>query len=116
MLFRQLKETSITGELVEENTIRILESARNASNITTPLNRGQIVGVGGVIGLLLGIGLAFLFEYFDKTVKTPDDIETHLGLSVLGTIPKIDRKQKKIGGKSSPSLQAKKHYALEGGK
>ncbi|PID58239.1 hypothetical protein CSB45_04000 [candidate division KSB3 bacterium] len=116
MLFRQLRETSVTGELVEESTIRILESARNADDITAPLNRGQIIGVGALIGLLLGVGLAFLFEYFDKTVKTPDDIEMHLGLPVLGTIPKIDKKQGKIRGKSSPSLRAKKHYALEGGK
>ena len=116
LLFRQLKETSITGELVEKNTIRILESASNAQDITAPLNRGQIIGFGGLIGGLLGIGLAFLFEYFDKTVKTPDDIEMHLGLPVLGTIPKIDKKQRKLAGKSSSSLQSKKHYALEGGK
>lgn len=115
LLFRQLKETSITGELVEKNTIRILESARNSQNITAPLDRGQVIGFGGLIGLFLGVGLAFLFEYFDKTIKTPEDIETHLGLPVLGTIPKIDKKQKKIAGKSSSPLQGKKHYALEGG-
>ncbi|MCP4403874.1 MAG: GumC family protein [bacterium] len=115
LLFRQLKETSITGELVEKNTIRILESARTSQNITTPLNRGQITGFGGIIGLLLGVGLAFLFEYFDKTIKTPEDIEMYLGLPVLGTIPKIDKKQKKIAGKSSSSLQHNEHYALQGG-
>ena len=117
LLFRQLKETSITGDLVEKNTIRILESARTANNITPPLKREQIVVFGAIIGLLLGIGLAFLFEYFDKTVKNPEDIEFHLGLPVLGTIPKIDKHQsKKLPGKSSASLGKKKHYALEGGK
>ena len=117
LLFRQLKETSITGDLVEKNTIRILESARTANNITPPLKREQIVAFGAIIGLLLGIGLAFLFEYFDKTIKNPEDIEFHLGLPVLGTIPKIDKRQsKELSGKSSASLGKKKHYALEGGK
>ncbi len=117
LLFRQLKETSITGDLVEKNTIRILESARTAANITPPLDREQIIAFGAIIGLLLGIGLAFLFEYFDKTVKNPEDIELHLGLPVLGTIPKIDKHQsKKLSGKASASLGKKKHYALEKGK
>lgn len=117
LLFRQLKETSITGDLVEKNTMRILESARTAQNITAPLRREQIIVFGVIIGFVLGIGLAFLFEYFDKTVKTPEDVEFFLDLPVLGTIPKIDKADKKLYGKSSKSLSSKKkYYALEGGK
>ena len=117
LLFRQLKETSITGDLVEKNTMRILESARTAQDITTPLRREQIIVFGVIIGFVLGIGLAFLFEYFDKTVKTPEDVEYFLDLPVLGTIPKIDKADKKLYGKSSSSLSSKKkYYALEGGK
>ncbi|GAK59796.1 lipopolysaccharide biosynthesis protein [Candidatus Vecturithrix granuli] len=117
LLFRQLKETSITGDLVEKNTMRILESARAALNITAPMRREQIVVFGVIIGFVLGIGFAFLFEYFDKTVKTPEDVEYFLELPVLGTIPKIDKADKKLYGKSSSSLSSKKkYYALEGGK
>lgn len=117
LLFRQLKETSITGDLVEKNTIRILESARMALNITAPMQREQIVIFGVIIGCVLGIGFAFLFEYFDKTVKTPEDVEYFLGLPVLGTIPKIDNADKKLYGTSSSSLTSKKkYYALEEGK
>lgn len=117
LLFRQLKETSITGDLVEKNTMRILESARTALNITAPMRREQIVVFGVIIGFVLGIGFAFLFEYFDKTVKTPEDVEHFLELPVLGTIPKIDKADKKLYGKSSSCLSSKKkYYALEGGK
>ncbi len=115
LLFRQLKETSITGNL-ERNNIRILEPARTASDITEPLKREQILAFGAIIGLLLGIGLAFLFEYFDKTIKNPEDAEHYLGLPVLGTIPKIDKTQKKVYGKSSSLTVKSKQYALEGGK
>jgi len=114
LLFRQLKETSITGDL-ERNNIRILELARTAQNITEPLQREQIISFGVIIGFLLGIGLAFLFEYFDKTIKNPEDVEYYLGLPVLGTIPKIDESYGKTYGRAS-SLSSKKRYALEGEK
>ena len=43
-----------------------------------------------VVGLMAGVGLAFLLEYLDNTVKNEQDIEKILGLPVLGTIAKID--------------------------
>jgi uncharacterized protein involved in exopolysaccharide biosynthesis len=113
LLFKQLRETSITGDL-ERNNIRVLEPARTARNITEPIRREQIIGFGVIIGLLFGVGLAFVFEYFDKTVKNPEDVEYYLGLPVLGTIPKIDREIGKAQEKSS--LSVKKRYALEGEK
>ena len=81
-----------------------------------PLKREQLIGFGVLIGLILGIGLAFLFEYFDKTLKNPEDVEHYLDLPVLGTIPKIDEKsQKKLYGKSPAAVSKKEDYALEGG-
>ena len=115
LLFRQLKETGITENLVEQNTIRILEPAKIVQDITEPLQREQIIGFGVIVGLILGIGLAFLFEYFDKTIKNPEDVEQYLGLAVLGTIPKIDKNQKKVYGRSSGAKEKQTQYALEGG-
>jgi len=40
-----------------------------------------------IIGLGAGIGLAYFIEYLDTSVKTVDDVEKNLGLSVLGVIP-----------------------------
>jgi polysaccharide biosynthesis transport protein len=111
LLFQQLKETSITGDL-ERNNITILESSRTAKNITPPLQREQMIGFGVLIGLLLGIGLAFLFEYFDKSIKNPEDVEYYLGLPVLGTIPKIDKNSDKAQGKDSLK-SIDKQYAVE---
>ncbi len=115
LLFRQLKETSITEDL-EKSNITILESATQAENITETLKRGQTMAFGAIVGLCFGIGLAFLFEYFDKTIKNPEDVEVYLGLPVLGTIPKIDKNHKQqVYGKSSSALVKKKRYALQGG-
>lgn len=43
-----------------------------------------------VVGLMTGVGLAFLLEYMDNTVKTEQDIEKLLDLPVLGTIAIIN--------------------------
>jgi len=42
-----------------------------------------------VIGAMLAVGAAFLIEYLDYTVKTPDDIERITGLSTLGAIARL---------------------------
>ena len=40
-------------------------------------------------GLMLGVGLVFLLDYMDQTIKTTDDVRDKLGLSVFGIIPRI---------------------------
>ncbi|KZE38900.1 capsular biosynthesis protein [Bhargavaea cecembensis] len=47
------------------------------------------IAIGAVIGLMLGVGIAFLLEYLDTTVKTEDDIEDLTGLPVIGMISPI---------------------------
>ncbi|MCB5237691.1 MULTISPECIES: YveK family protein [Niallia] len=51
-----------------------------------PLN----IAIAAVVGLMIGVGLAFLLEYLDNTVKTEQDIEKLLELPVLGAITTID--------------------------
>ncbi|SHP75361.1 capsular exopolysaccharide biosynthesis protein [Mycobacteroides abscessus subsp. abscessus] len=47
------------------------------------------IAIALVVGLMIGVGLAFLMEYLDNTIKTEQDIEQTLGLPVLGAIPTI---------------------------
>lgn len=46
------------------------------------------LALGGVLGLMFGLGLAFFLEYMDTTVKSLDDVEKFLGVPVLAVIPK----------------------------
>jgi len=46
------------------------------------------LALGGVLGLMFGLGLAFFLEYMDTTVKSLDDVERFLGVPVLAVIPK----------------------------
>ncbi|MBM3301846.1 MAG: polysaccharide biosynthesis tyrosine autokinase, partial [Deltaproteobacteria bacterium] len=42
--------------------------------------------LAAIVGLVLGIGLAFFFEYLDDSVKNADDIQTSVQFPVLGTV------------------------------
>lgn len=54
------------------------------------VNVNRMVTVGFVIGLALGLVLAFLFETFDTSIGTIEDVEEFLQVPVLGVIPSID--------------------------
>src|SRR3989304_1071634 len=49
----------------------------------------QLLALGILVGMIVGIGLAFFLEYLDNTIRTPMDVKTHLGLNILGIIPKF---------------------------
>lgn len=59
-----------------------------------PIPRGTVKNLllGALLGLGLGVGLAFLREYMDNTIRTPEDITGILKLPVLGVIPFIKQK------------------------
>ncbi|RST74195.1 capsular biosynthesis protein [Siminovitchia acidinfaciens] len=44
------------------------------------------IAIAFVIGLMVGVGVSFLLEYLDNTVKTEQDVEQTLGLPILGVI------------------------------
>jgi len=48
-----------------------------------------------VVGLMLGIGIAFLLEYLDNTIKSEQDIERLLQVPVLGAVAAFDHTNKK---------------------
>lgn len=70
------------------DNVSILSKAELKEN-PSPVKPNPIMNmaIALVIGLMTGVGLAFLLEYLDNTLKTEQDIEHHLGLPVLGTIP-----------------------------
>ena len=85
ILLKQAKEMSLTGAM-ESNSIRIIDAAEKPLAPVRPKPALNLL-VGVMLGLFFGIGAAFFMEYMDNTISTPEQVERHLGLPVLGVVP-----------------------------
>lgn len=56
---------------------------------TTPSSPNKVrnLEIGLILGILIGIGIVFLIEYLDTTVKSIEDVEQLTGFTLLGIIP-----------------------------
>lgn len=45
------------------------------------------VAIAFVLGVMLSVLLTFLLDFLDNTIKTPEDVQRHLAIPVLGSIP-----------------------------
>ncbi len=85
--------------------IKIVDIARMPDS-PIPKNETRYYFLGVILGLALGLSLAFILEFNDTTIKSNEDIERHLQLAVLGTIPHMtynkreDIKVKRVISKS----------------
>lgn len=77
-------------EIMNVDNVSILAKAVVVDN-QSPIKPQPLmnIAIALVVGLMLGVGIAFLLEYLDNTIKTEQDIEQTLGLPVLGAIPTI---------------------------
>jgi capsular polysaccharide biosynthesis protein len=86
-------------KIMNVDNVTILASAEVGEN-QSPIKPQPLlnIAIALVVGLMLGVGLAFLLEYLDNTIKTEQDVEKTLDLPVLGSITTIkDQKEIKTG-------------------
>ena len=84
-LLQHLKEAGFSPEL-KASEIRVVDPATPPQSPASPkvaLN----LGLAAMLGLLLGVGLAFLTESMDKTFKNPEEMESFLGSALLASVP-----------------------------
>ncbi len=93
-LIKKMKEQSVTEEVQTVN-VWVVEKAEKPASPVKPRKSLNIL-LGIIIGLFGGIGLAFFIEYLDNTIKSPEDVETRLGLPVLGVVPLLESKDENI--------------------
>ena len=84
----QLYQAQITRAAIGPY-VEVIDPASGAVSVD-PRGRVNVV-VGGLLGTILGVGAAFFLEYLDRTVRTSSDVETLLGLPVMGIIPRLRR-------------------------
>jgi capsular exopolysaccharide synthesis family protein len=85
VLVERMREVDLDSDYVSTN-VEIVESASTPMTPAHP-RKGRIVLVAISLGLLLGVGLAFMLERMDDTIKTPDDLEERAGMPALGFVP-----------------------------
>lgn len=79
--------------LMKVDNVNILSPAVLPEN-PSPIKPNKMlnIAIAAVIGLMIGVGLAFLLEYLDTTVKTESDVEELIDLPIIGLVSPIDDK------------------------
>ncbi len=97
-LLKKQSETDVSARLqgTRDSNIRIIDSALTPGGPFRPSLR-QDVTYGLMLGLLLGIGIAFLIEFLDRTIKTPEEIERRLKLPTLAVVPDLSESGRSYG-------------------
>ena len=83
---------------VFKKEVKSIMTVDNVSTIDTAIapenpvkpNKMMNVAIAGVLGVMVSVGLVFVLELLDRTVKTPTDVERHLGLPIIGAIPDME--------------------------
>ncbi len=90
LLTEKLEETKIS-EAGQKETVRVVDNAIEPEEPISPKKRLNLL-LGALIGLGLGIGLTFLLEFFDDSIKNPEILEK-MGFPILGIIPEISSRE-----------------------
>jgi tyrosine-protein kinase Etk/Wzc len=88
LLVEQRYQEALINEQSQPGNVMIIDDARVPSRPSKP-NRTLIVIIGLLLGAGLAVGYVFVKNYFDDTVKTPDDIEKRK-VNVLAWVPHFD--------------------------
>ena len=101
-ILEKLKEAGVSAGL-RSNNFRIVDTARPPSFPIEP-NIPRNLGFAVLLGLASGVGLAFLLEGIDNTIRTTEQAQSISGLASLGMIP--------LGSKSAREGPTTKHLVI----
>jgi capsular exopolysaccharide synthesis family protein len=76
------------AESVDDGRVQPIDEATLPTFAVSP-NRKRAITYAGMVGLLLGLALAFALDRMDDSVKSPDELRDQMDLPLLGLIPAI---------------------------
>jgi len=101
-LLEKLKEAGVTAGL-RSNNVKIVDAARVPTGPIEP-NIPRNLAFALLLGITSGVGLAFLLESMDNTVRTTEQAQVISGLPSLGMIP--------LGSKSANTGDGNRQMSL----
>ncbi|HEX9665648.1 MAG TPA: polysaccharide biosynthesis tyrosine autokinase [Thermodesulfobacteriota bacterium] len=87
-LLQRLKETEVTSGIKATN-IQVVDYASVPLVPYKPNIRFNVL-LATLMGLMIGVFLAFIFEHFDNTIKDEEEFKRRFALPVLGVVPLLD--------------------------
>jgi len=87
LLTQKITETQIARSVNYGDTTVLVVSPATQPRTPVKPNKKLNIAIAAILGLMVSVFLAFILEYFDSTIKTPEDVRRHLDLPVLGSIP-----------------------------
>lgn len=79
-------------EVMNVDNVSVLAAADVGENPSPVSPQPMInIAIGLILGLLIGLGFAFLRAFMDKRIQTEEDVEKHLDLPVLGTVARFKK-------------------------
>ena len=88
MLAKRHEEARIS-EVMQPTDVQVIDVAIEPDKPISPKKTLNVV-IAAILGLFIGLAVAFILEYMNKTVKTAEDVQRYLDLPVLGAIPDFD--------------------------
>ena len=88
------KATPDAVPLVKANVVGNSQPPTSPTSPKPALN----LAIGLLAGVFVGIGAAVMRDALDTTLRTTDDIGSHLGIATLGTIPGVTRRRRADAG------------------
>lgn len=73
-------------DVMDTESVNVVDYANLPEKAISP-NLKKNLAIGFIIGGIIAAGIIFVIYILDDTIKTPDDVEKYLGLSVLASIP-----------------------------
>jgi capsular exopolysaccharide synthesis family protein len=82
---QRIQETNVAAELRASNVF-VIDEAAPPLDSSSP-RTGRNLAFALLLGLMGGVGFAFLGEYLDSRLRGPQDVERSVGLASLGVVP-----------------------------
>ncbi len=86
----QVFQREISNLLRVENVVILAPAELLENPAPVQPNPELNMAIAFVVGLMAAVGLAFLLEYLDQSIRTEQDIEQYLELPVIGAIAQMD--------------------------